>query len=138
MPEIVPGSPIAFSPYRSAWDTRDRDVFSHVPAKARLKYAEFYDELENNLDKTQRELDAWFAIQRFAIPGPISIEGRRDLYGQLRTALVMNAVWDSNMEVSKEIAGKLGVKPIRPDSLPETTLADAAECHPIFQETARS
>ena len=138
LPQIVPGSPIVVSGYRSAWDNRDGNVFSHVPADRRQKYAEFYDELENNYDKLVRELDVWFAIQRFAIPGPISIEGRRDLYGQLRTALVMNAVWDSNMEVSKEIAGKLGVKPIRPDSLPETTLADAAECHPIFQETARS
>lgn len=137
LPQIVPGPPIMLSPYRSAWDNRDGTVFSHVPAKTRQKYAEFYDELENNWDKANRELDAWFAIQRFAIPGPVSIEGRRDLYRHLRTALVMNAVWGSNMEISKEIAGELGVKPVRPDSVAEATLADAAKCQPIFHAEDR-
>lgn len=138
LPQIVPAAPVVLSPYRSAWDNRDGNVFSHVPAKTRQKYAEFYDELGNNLDKANRELDVWFAIQRFAIPGPVSIEGRRDLYGQLRTALILNAVWGSNMEVSKEIADELGVKPIRPDNLPDITLADAAMCQPIFQEKPQS
>ena len=138
LPQIVPAAPVVLSPYRSAWDNRDGNVFSHVPAKTRQKYAEFYDELGNNLDKANRELDVWFAIQRFAIPGPVPIEGRRDLYGQLRTALILNAVWGSNMEVSKEIADELGVKPIRPDNLPDITLADAAMCQPIFQEKPQS
>lgn len=138
LPQIFPRPPMMVSTYRSAWDNRDGNVFSHVPAKTRQKYAEFYDELENNLDKMTRELDVWLAIQRFAIPGPVSIEGRRDLYGHLLTALVLNAVWGSNMEISKEIAGELGVKPVRPDSVPERTVADAAKCHPIFPEKAGS
>lgn len=133
LPQIVPGPPIAISPYRSAWDTRDSDVFAHVPAKARQKYAEFYDELGLNWDNTRRELDTWFAIQRFAVPGPVSIDDRREMYGHLRTALVLNAVWASNMDVSRKIADQLGVKPIVPEDMPLSTLAVAAKCQPIFK-----
>ena len=137
LPEFTPHQPIALSPYRSAWDNRDGYVFSHVPPKARLKYAEFYDELEGNTERIKMELEEGFAIQRFAIPGPASLEERRGLYGHLRTALVLNSVWGSNMEISQQIARELGVKAVRPDALPESTLAAAAECQPIFKEMPR-
>lgn len=138
LPEIAVGAPYVVSGYRSAWDNRDGNVFAHVPADVRQKYAEFYDELENNWDKLIRELDVWFAIQRYAIPGPVSIDDRRDMYRQLRTLLVLNTVWVPNVDISKEIAGKLGVKPIRPDSLPETALVEAAKCRPMFPRKAES
>ena len=138
LPQIVPGSPIAISPYRSAWDSRDSIVFSHVPTKRRQKYAEFYDELGLNWENSRRELDTWFILQRFAVPGPVTIENLRDMYGHLRTALVMNAVWGSNMDVSKKIARELGVTPVRPDELSQSVLESAAKCQPIFREAAKS
>jgi len=52
LPKITPNGPVALTPYTRAWDTRDADVFAHVPPRARQKYAEFYDELEGNTERT--------------------------------------------------------------------------------------
>lgn len=136
LPKILPIPPTVISPYRSAWDTRDGEVFSHVPAKARQKYAEFYDELDNNFDKLERELEEWMALQRFALPGAVSLEERRMMYGHLRMAYVFNAVWPSNMEISRKIADDLGIKPIRPDTVAADILTKSEQCQPAFEPVA--
>ena len=132
LPKITGAAPIAITPYRSAWDTRNAEVFAHVPDQARQKYAEFYDELENNWDLMKLERGEWFALQRFVLPGPVSLDERRALYGHLRRALILNRVWAPNMEISRDIAEELGVKPIRPDNVSPDLIDQAASCRPAF------
>lgn len=133
LPKISPGGPVALTPYTRAWDTRDADVFAHVPPKARQKYAEFYDELDGNTERIMWEVDEWFALQRYGLPGPVSLDDRRTIYGHLRKALILNAVWEGNMAISDKIADDLGVKPVRPDNIPETFLSELTTCQPIFE-----
>lgn len=133
LPKISPSPPASLTPYRRAWDTRDTMVFAHVPAKARQKYAEFYDELEGNTERIKWELDEWFALQRYSLPGPVSLDDRRTIYGHLRKALVLNVVWKGNMSISKKIADELGVSPVRPDNIPEPFLSELDACSPIFE-----
>jgi hypothetical protein len=133
LPKISTGGPLALTPYTSAWDTRDGKVFAHVPAKARQKYAEFYDELEGNTERIKWEVDEWFALQRYALPGPVSLDDRRTIYGHLRKALVLNAVWHGNMTISGEIADELGVKAVRPDNIPANFLSELGTCDSIFE-----
>ena len=133
MPKMLPNPPVVLTPYRSAWDTRDAEVFAKVPAKARQKYAEFYDELDGNFERVKWELDEWFALHNYALPGPVSLEDRRAIYGHLRRAWVFDGVWAANMEISKKIAVELGIKPIRPDNIPDALLSVRQECEPIFE-----
>ena len=55
MPAILALGPATVTPYRSAWETRDAQVFNRLPREVRQKYAEFYDELENNWSDIQTE-----------------------------------------------------------------------------------
>jgi hypothetical protein len=132
LPKITGAAPFAITPYRSAWDTRDGEVFAHVPNQARKKYAEFYDELDNNWDLMKHERDEWFALQSFVLPGPISLDDRRALYGLLRRALILNRVWAPNMEISRDIGEELGVKPIRPDNVSAELVDKISTCQPAF------
>lgn len=138
LPKITPNAPIAMTPYRSAWDARDPDVFANVPAKARQKYAEFYDELDGNYERIKLELAEWFALQRYALPGRVSLDDRRTIYGHLRQAWVFNEVWGPNMVISKDIGRELGIKPIRPDNIPADFLAEVKKCPPAFEAKPRS
>lgn len=132
LPAIVPDAPLAISPYRSAWDSRDGEVFANVPLRARQKYAEFYDELALNRQLIDKEMNEWFALQRFALPGAVSLDDRRELYGHLRRALIFNRVWEPNMEISRKIADELRIEPIRPDNVSSDTLQQAKTCRPTF------
>ena len=132
LPKIQAYSPSALVPYRSAWDSRDGKVFAYVPAKARQKYAEFYDELDGNSARLQEEWEAWRAIKGYELAGPISIDDRRTLYRQLAMALSVDQTWAGNMPVSKKIANELGVKPIQPDNISKEFFADVEACEPIF------
>ena len=138
LPQIAPAPPTALTPYRSAWDTRNGEVFSHVPAKARQKYAEFYDELESNTQIIKRELELWLSLERYALPAPVSDDDRRAIIGALRTDRVLNIVWDGNMQISRRIADEINVKPIRPDNFPEDYLKDVDTCRPIFVKSGAS
>lgn len=133
LPKISPDGPVAMTPYTSAWDTRDGKVFAHVPASARQKYAEFYDELEGNTERIKWEVDEWFALQRYGLPGPLSLDDRRTIYGHLRKALVLNAVWHGNMTISGKIADELGVKAVRPDNIPSNFISGLGTCDSIFE-----
>lgn len=132
LPKIEPFGPSYMVGYRSAWDSRDGEVFAHVPLKARRKYAEFYDELGGNMSRLVMEERAWASIQRFALPGAISIDDRRSIIGHLNDAMRQSATWDSNMPVARKIADELGIKPIRPDNVGSDFLEEVKTCDPIF------
>jgi hypothetical protein len=132
LPKINVYAPSILVPYRSAWDSRDGNVFAYVPAKARQKYAEFYDELDGNSTRLTEESEAWRALKGYELAGPISIEDRRTIYRHLAMAYGVDETWAGNMPVSKKIADELGVKPIQPDNLSKEFLADIGACEPIF------
>lgn len=133
LPKISPNPPLALTPYTSAWETRDTGVFAHVPPRARQKYAEFYDELEGNTERIVWEVDEWFALQRYGLPGPVSLDDRRTMFANLRKALVLNAVWSENMTIADKIADELGVKPVRPENIPANFLSELGTCDSIFE-----
>lgn len=132
LPKIWAYAPSILVPYRSAWDSRDGRVFANVPAEARQKYAEFYDELEGNSQRLTEESDAWIAIKGYEIAGPVSIDDRRAIYRHMAMALSVDQTWAGNMPVSKKIADELGVKPIQPDNLTKEFLAEIDACEPVF------
>jgi hypothetical protein len=132
LPRIDPYAPGIMYPYRSAWDSRDGNVFAAVPAKARQKYAEFYDELDGNTKRLGEERAEWLALVEYAIPGPISIQDRRTMLRHLLMARAVSKTWDSNMPVSKKIADELGIEPIRPDNISPSFLKELDICDPIF------
>lgn len=132
LPQISAYGPSILVPYRSAWDSRDGKVFAYVPAKARQKYAEFYDELDGNSTRLTEEMEAWRALKGYELAGPISIDDRRTIYRYLAMAFVADGTWAGNMPVSKKIADELGVKPIQPDNLTKEFLAEIEACEPIF------
>lgn len=132
LPQISIYGPPTMAPYRSAWDSRDGKVFAYVPAKARQKYAEFYDELDGNSKRLDEEAEAWLALKGFELPGPVSIDDRRRIYYNVAMAYSVDRTWAGNMPVSRKIADELGVKPIQPDGLTKEFLAGTDACEPIF------
>lgn len=132
LPRLSVYPPSIMLPYRSAWDSRDGTVFAYVPAKARQKYAEFYDELDGNSNRLAEEGNAWESIKGYELAGPITIDDRRAIYRNLAIAHGVDQTWAGNMPVSKKIADELGISPIQPDNLTKEFLADLGTCESIF------
>lgn len=125
---IHPGTPATLSPYRSAWDNRDAEVFKQLPADVRQKYAEFYDELANNWDIIQDENQDWKRLWPYAEPGPISLQDRRIIRPTLSNLAMWNTTLEGNFAISRKIADELKVKALRPDNFPEDFLKWLGEC----------
>lgn len=119
VPGINGNSPFALSPYRSAWENKDADVFANLPYAVRLKYAEFYDELSNNMEIRLLEVKAWNELATYREPGPITLGDRRKIRSVLGAARSLNALLPQNLEVSRKIATDLGIKPRTPDNIPQ-------------------
>jgi hypothetical protein len=112
-------------------------VFAHLPDKARQKYAEFYDELENNTRQLGLEREAWRGLDPYAEPGPISLEDRRKIRATLSNARSLNGSIDSNVEFSRKIAGELGVLEIAPDGILDVIGQHLGKCAPVIAQTGR-
>ena len=136
LPKAHLGGPVTLMPYRSAWNNRDARVFNALPAKSRLKYAEFYDELDNNYRHIELEENAWSRLARYRLPGPVTLADRRDMAEQLQLAWGLENIWEPDIQVSRKIADELGIKPVRPDNLPPEIDKWLAECRPAFAATA--
>ena len=137
LPPIQPGPPDTLTPYRSAWDNRNAQVFDNLPAKTAQKYAEFYDELKNNTELMQKDTEAWAALRRYAIPGPVMLDDRREIYRQLRVLRSINRALAGNIPVSSKIAENLQIKPTVPDNVDQAFLDDVKKCRPIFVPKAQ-
>src|SRR3982751_6817081 len=70
---LWPLAPQTLTPYRSAWDNRDAQVFNRLAPELRQKYAEFYDELSNNWSLIEREQEQWAHLIPYAETGPIGL-----------------------------------------------------------------
>jgi len=140
VPALYPLAPQTITPYRSAWDTRDAQVFNHLPARLRQKYAEFYDELSNNWSLIEGEHNHWTGLIPYAETGPLGLTDRRTIrpiIAQIRNA---NATLRSDLPISLKIAEVLEVKEIEPDNIPPDWLKHIADCRSVIAspaETAR-
>lgn len=132
VPAVHAGLPSTLSPYRSAWDNRDADVFKQLPAPLRQKYAEFYDELANNWLIEQSEQQDWKRLWPYSEPGPISLQDRRIIRPALADVQGWNDVLEGNLPISQKIADELKVKIVRPDNFPEEFLKQVGECQSVM------
>lgn len=132
VPAILALGPATVTPYRSAWETRDAQVFNRLPREVRQKYAEFYDELENNWSDIQTENRDWGSLAPYREPGPISLEDRRairTIIGRIGNA---NETLEANVPISRKIARLLKVKAVQPDNLPADWLKHLPDCRSII------
>jgi hypothetical protein len=131
-------APQTITPYRSAWDNRDAQVFDHLPTERRQKYAEFYDELSNNWGIIQAEQEQWKGLIPYAEIGPVSLTDRRTvrpIIAQIRDA---NATLEANFPISRKIAEVLKVKEVQPDGLPSEWLKHVSDCRSVIASPAET
>jgi hypothetical protein len=140
VPAIWPTPPQALTPYRSAWDTRDAQVFNSLPAKVRQKYAEFYDELSNNWVLVQAEQENWMRLIPYAETGPLTLADRRAFRQIMVQIRGENKTLEQNLPVSQKIADVLQVKEVEPDNLSADWLKHLTDCRSAIaspSETAK-
>ena len=138
MPAIWPSPPQILTPYRSAWDARDAQVFNSLPTKVRQKYAEFYDELSNNWSIIKGEQDQWALLVPYAETGPISLTDRRTIRPVIAQIRVGSATLAADLPVSREIAKALNASEVRPDGIPAEWLKHVADCRSAIASPAET
>lgn len=139
-PALWPMSPQILTPYRSAWENRNAQVFDHLPAEKRQKYAEFYDELSNNWSIIQGEQEQWGRLIPYAEAGPISLADRRMIRPVITELRNANSTLQVDLPVSQKIAEVLKVQEVLPDSIPTHWLKHLGDCRSVIAsptETAK-
>lgn len=135
-PAIHAFAPRVLTPYRSAWDNRDAQVFNQLPETTRQKYAEFYDELANNWKIIQSEQDQWRNLIPYAETGPISLSDRRTIRPIIVQIANTNATLRANFPASLKIAEIVGAKEIQPDGLSADWLKHVTDCPSVIDQPA--
>ena len=136
VPALSPRGPLTLTPYRSAWDNRDAQVFNGLPRELRQKYAEFYDELSSNWSETQEEAEDWRRLIPYAEAGPLTLADRRAIQTSLAGVRAANATLRANLPLSMKIAEVLKVKEVQPDNLPEDWLKLLDQCPAVITQPA--
>ena len=129
MPALWPAGPVILSPYRSAWDSRDAEVFRRLPLQVRQKYAEFYDELDSNWSTIRKEHANWEQLVPYVETGPISLEDRRRIRPILNQLRNGHADLETNIPLSRKIAEVLKVKEVAPDNVSPEAFKSLDQCH---------
>lgn len=132
VPGLRPALPLILTPYRSAWENRDAQVFNRLPAQRRQKYAEFYDELSNNWAIMERESDQWALLIPYAEAGPITLADRRTIRPIITLVGDANATLQGNLPIANKIAEELMVKQVQPDNLPPEWINDLNGCRSVI------
>ena len=138
MPALWPAGPVVLTPYRSAWDNRDAEVFRRLPLKVRQKYAEFYDELDNNWSNIKAEQANWEQLVPYAEAGPITLEDRRRIRPILTQLRNTHANLETNIPLSRKIAEVLNVQEVAPDNISREWFKDLAHCHSAVASPAET
>ena len=128
--------PYSFSEYRSAWDNRDANVFAALPHDIRRKYAEFYDELANNVSNRRGEFDVWGEFLPYEVHAPLTVADQRMLHKALKQAEGRNQRIHDNLVTSFAIGKSLGIKPIMPDGMTTEDVAATRRCPTLARLTA--
>ncbi len=134
VPPLRPGSLVIISPYRSAWENRNVEVFANLPDSVRQKYAEFYDELANNTALMSQEVENWHTFDPYSEAGPITLEDRRTIRPALGSARVLNDLVIQNLELSRKIASDLGIRMVAPDGVETQVDKFLATCRSVIAE----
>ena len=129
VPALWPAGPVILSPYRSAWDSRDAQVFRRLPLQVRQKYAEFYDELESNWSTMKGEHASWNQLVPYVEAGPITLEDRRRIRPILTQLQNAHANLETNIPLSQKIAEVLKVREVAPDNTSPELFKVVAQCH---------
>ncbi len=135
---LWPGAPQSITPYRSAWENRDAQVFERLPAERKQKYAEFYDELSNNWAIMQAEQAQWIRLIPYAELGPRGLADRRTIRPVIVQMGDANATLEANLPISLQIADELKVKEVQPDATPTEWLKHVAECRSAIASPAET
>jgi hypothetical protein len=123
------GAPMQLSQYTSVWDNKDARVVAHLPMQARLKYAQLYDEFHNTNGVKQALSSAWAKLVPFEVPGPLTLEDRRQLHALIKAARADDITMASNWPVAQKLATPLGIKAEYPPEAPN--LAEQIPTFPI-------
>ncbi len=138
VPALWPAGPQIFTPYRSAWETRDAQVFNHLPAARRQKYAEFYDELSNNWSLMEAEQEQWGRLVPFAEVGPINLTDRRTIRPVIAHLRDADTTLQTDLPISQKIAEVLKVKEVQPDGVPTEWLKQLGDCRSAIMSPAET
>jgi len=138
IPALWPAGPQIITPYRSAWENRDAQVFNRLPTERRQKYAEFYDELSNNWSIMEREKDAWGRLIPYAETGPLSLSDRRTIRPIIDEIEEANQLLEVDLPISRKIAEVLGAREIAPDNLPAETFKRVTDCRSVIATPAET
>ena len=128
--------PYSFSEYRSAWDNRDANVFAALPHDIRRKYAQFYDELANNVSVRRLEMEIWGNFVPYEVRAPLTIADQRILHKALKQAQSRNQRIHENLIISFAIGKSLGITPIKPDGMTPEDVATTRRCPTLAQPPA--
>ncbi len=128
--------PHSFSEYRSAWDNRDADTFAELPPDIRQRYAEFYDELANNVANRRAENDVWVSMIPYEVRAPMTTADRRLLHQALRQAQTRNERIHDNMGISYSLGESLGIRPLMPNGMYAKDIAAISRCPTLVKQAA--
>jgi hypothetical protein len=129
---LWPASPQVPTPYRSAWDNRDAQVFNRLPPEVRQKYAEFYDELSNNWSLMKGEQEQWARLIPYAETGPITLADRRAIRPVIAQIRGENEALRANLPISRDIADVVQVKEVEPDNIPTEWVKRVTDCRSVI------
>ena len=140
VPALAPRGPQTLSPYRSAWDNRDAEVFNGLPSELRQKYAEFYDEISSNSSHVANEADGWARLIAYAETGPLTLTDRRAIRSSVAGIQGAHEALKANLPISLKIAEALKVEEVQPDNMPADWpvkwLKLLDECRPVIASPA--
>lgn len=131
MEPIYPRAGEGIAAYRGAWNSRDAETYRQLPAEVRQQYALFYDGDDNLQSSRLEELVQWRSLNRFAEPGPVSLDERRDANMPLTSLQRRIELARGNIDAERQIARDLGIRSMRPPDIDEGTMRSARKCRSI-------
>ncbi len=120
--------PTTLSLRTSVWESRTSDVTSHLGLKARLAYAELYDEVNGYIELRVYERQVWNEMLDFEGANQLDRADMVRLRGLIERGRLFARLIEGNWPVTIKNATELEIRPRRdPDSPP----TDAAICNPL-------
>ena len=132
-PPIYPRPPAVSNAYVGSWNSRDVETYRQLAPAAREKYAMAYDLLANLEGSIKKQGEQWFALRRFAEPGPLSLDDRRNIRMALQNLEGTITVDHGNIASYRQLAKELGIEARRPQDIPLAWRTDALVCRSVLE-----
>jgi hypothetical protein len=129
------GEPLWMGEYTSVWDNKDAQVVAHIPVEERLKYAALYDDMRGNAAIAHAQTEVWHKFVPFEVPGPLTLEDRRQLHSIIEQARNLSSALYFNWPSTVKEAHDLGVKAEYPSDWPDVRPFIRDFCKPILKST---